>query len=298
MRLLAQLLLVAPMAACAAPLVQDAGELGPDLLESNLGATAVEIRTEDGIVLRGAFVDAGEGAPVVLHLLPSAASTSTGVPAGIGRVGLAGTFETLRSLGWSSLSLDYRGIGRSDGQRDATALGTDGRAMWAEAVGRAGGEPRRVVLRASSLGTLIAADLLSTKEPAAAVLVTPIRSATVVRNAARARGGALGALWAGIVHGRPDLPDLPEVVATSEAPLLLILATDDHYLPPSEAARLEESATAAGHDALTLDGDHASVLLRAFGLEIDDASFSAARTDELIPAERAFLAGLAISPRP
>ena len=71
---------------------------------------------------------AGEGAPVLLHLLPSAASTSTGVPAGIGRVDLTGMFETLRSLGWPSLALDDRGIGRSDGERGAAALATGGRA--------------------------------------------------------------------------------------------------------------------------------------------------------------------------
>lgn len=141
MRLGSSLLLLVSSAACAAPLVQDAGASGPAVLESLRDARAVEVR----------------------------------------------------ALGWSSLVLDYRGLGRSDGRRDAGRLRADGRAMWREAVRRAGGAPGRVVVRAASLGSLVAADLLarggdgidesSDGRPAGAVLVAPVRASTVGRHA-------------------------------------------------------------------------------------------------------------------
>ncbi|MEO0662750.1 MAG: alpha/beta hydrolase [Planctomycetota bacterium] len=292
------LALLALTAACVAPVVQSAGTVGPDLLGPDGGAIPVETVTEDGVTLRGGFVDAGPGAPVVLHLLPSAASTSTGVPAGIGRVGLSGTLATLRALGWSSLVLDYRGVGRSDGSRDARRLPADGRAMWAEAVRRAGGAPDRVVLRATSLGTLVAAELLATEgagqgAPRAAALAAPVRAATVVRNGARERHGAVAAWWAGLLHSAPNVPELEDVVASERVPLLLVLSENDGYLPPAETERVRRAALEAGHEAVVLDGDHARTVLRTWGMDVDQAGFSGRRTPELLDAERRFLAWVA-----
>ncbi|MEL6713373.1 MAG: alpha/beta hydrolase, partial [Planctomycetota bacterium] len=231
-------------------------------------------------------------------LLPSAASTSTGVPAGIGRVGLSGTLATLRALGWSSLVLDYRGVGRSGGSRNARRLPADGRAMWAEAVRRAGGAPDRVVLRATSLGTLVAAELLATEgagqgAPRAAVLAAPVRAASVVRNGARERHGAFAAWWAGLLHSAPNVPELENVVASERVPLLLVLSENDGYLPPAETERVRRAALEAGHEAVVLDGDHARAVLRTWGMDVDQAGFSGRRTPELLDAERRFLAWVA-----
>ncbi len=291
---------------CVAPLVQDAGLAGPDVLEPGTAAQLVEVRAGDGVTLRGAFLDAGPGAPVVLHLLPSGASTRTGVPAGIGRIGLSGTLETLRAHGWSSLVLDYRGVGRSDGERDAGQLSVDGRAMWDEALRRAGGAPSRVVVRATSIGTLVAAGLLATGSapsgrhtsdaPGAAVLVTPVRAPSVVMNAARERGGTLAAWWARMVHTTPAMPDLTTVVASGRIPLLLVLAADDPYLPAREAEQLHATATGAGHRVEVLKGSHARTVLRAWGFDLDEEGFAGRRVTGLMDAERQFLDNLELTP--
>ena len=120
-----------------APLVQDAGSAGPLAPPERPGWEPASIVTADGITLRGTFFRAPDEKLIVLHLLPSGASARTGVPAGIGRIGLTPVAETLRGEGVSSLIIDYRGTGDSDGARDTARLLDDGRSMWREAVRRA-----------------------------------------------------------------------------------------------------------------------------------------------------------------
>lgn len=294
-------LLLFASSACTASLVQDAGEIGPSILESLEDARAVAIDTADGAVLRGAFLEARPGAPVVLHLLPTATSTRTGLPGGVGRIGLDRTLEVLRESGWSSLVLDYRGVGASTGERDSNHLRADGRAMWDEALRRSGGKPERVVLRAASLGTLVAADLLQvTGEtpdpgPAGAVLFAPIDATTVVRNAGRDRLGSLGGWWAEWTHRTPNFPALGSVTEASQAPLLIVLPADDLYLPPGEAEVLRERASRAGQRVVTLEGEHARCVLRAWNFDIDVGGFAARRTHRLLDAEARFLEGLGLT---
>lgn len=280
---------------CAAPLVQDAGSGGPSVLEQIVDARAVAVTADDGIPLRGAFVSAGVSAPVVLHLLPSGASVSTGVPAGIGRVGLAATIESLRDAGWSSLMLDHRGVGDSRGRRGVEHLIEDGRVMWREAVRLAGGSEERVVVRAGSLGSLIAADLLASDlaaggaRPGGIVLFAPVRASTVVRNAARAHRSGIAAWWAAMFYEGPAAPELEDAVRTADVPLLVFLPESDTYLPVGEAALVRDAVADADQQLVDLPGDHQSVILRSWGFEIDDESFSGRRVDDLLPAEERFL---------
>jgi hypothetical protein len=285
--------------ACTAPLVEDDGAAGPAVLDSLGDAQAVEIATPSGPVLRGAFLEAAPDAPVVLHLLPTGASTRTGVPGGVGRVALDGALEALRQLGWSSLVVDYRGVGSSDGERSPRLLGEDGHAMWQEAVQRAGGAPERVVIRATSLGTLVAADLLlsetlSEDQAAGALLFAPIDAATIVPNAARFRYGALAGWWAGWTHRSPDFPEVVEAVASTGPPMLIVLPAQDPYLPPEEAARVRETAAAAGQRVETLDGEHARTVLRAWNFDVDVDGFGGRRVPQLLDAEVSFLRGLGL----
>lgn len=286
---------------CTAPLVEDAGAAGPALLESLTDARAIEVSTPSGQVLRGAFLEAGPEAPVVLHLLPTGASTRTGVPGGIGRVALDGTLLALQQLGWSSLVIDYRGVGDSDGDRSPELLREDGRAMWREAVLRAGGAAERVVVRATSLGTLIAADLLRAgnalggSQPAGALLFAPIDAETIVPNAARSRYGTLAGWWAGWTHRTPDFPGLVAAASSIDPPLLIVLPARDPYLPPEEAARVRDAAVAAGHRVETLDGEHARTVLRAWNFDVDVDGFGARRMPELLAAEASFLQSLGLT---
>jgi hypothetical protein len=113
-------------------------------------ARHIEVARSDGTALRGVFAPAHDGAPVVLVLQEASAS------AGATRLGWGKLAWQLRDLGFATLVVDYAGVGLSAGERDVRNLLEDARTMWAEALARAGGDPQRVVLRASSLGTIAA----------------------------------------------------------------------------------------------------------------------------------------------
>lgn len=273
-----------------APLVQSAGEVGPSALEQLTGAVPIAVRTDTDATLRGLHLP-GDTAPplVVLHLLPSGASVTTGMPVGIGRHGLASTLTTFARLGCGSVLIDYRGVGDSDGPRDPAGLLADGQAMWRKAVELADGQADRVVIRAASIGTVIAADLLASgHRPAAAILIAPVRASTITYHGARAQYGWLAAWFADLLYRAVPAPDLETVLATTPVPVLLVLPDQDVYLPPDERRLIE--AAASSHQVVHYPGDHHVTVPRMWGFSIDLEQMSGRATPELIDAEREFLA--------
>lgn len=274
-----------------APLVRSAGEAGPSALEQLAEAVPVSVRADAETTLRGLHLPGDAVLPlVVLHLLPSGASVTTGMPAGIGRWGLASTLTTLGRIGCGSVVMDYRGVGASGGQRDTARLLDDGRAMWHEAVELAGGRPDRVVIRAASIGTLIAADLLAAgHRPAAVILIAPVRASTITRHAVRARYGKLAATLAHGLYRAVPAPDLEVVLATSSVPMLLVLPEQDRYLSQNERRLIEDAAAAASHQVFTYPGDHQVTVLRMWGYTIQVEPLSGRATPELVATEQEFL---------
>lgn len=272
-----------------APLVQDAGTKGPSVLATMSGSRSVTATASDGVALRGAFVAATGPAPVVLHLLPSGASVQTGVPIGIGRVGLASSFQALKREGLSSVVFDYRGVGCSDGHRDTGRLLDDGRAMWHEAVRLAGGQ-ERVIIRAGSLGTLVAAALLDDgAEPAGVILFAPVRSSTIARHAiASGRGRAVALLTAGLYRAI-DAPDLEDVAAISSIPMLVVLPTHDEFLPVQEAGIITTAFETGGHAVARFQGDHQTAILRSWNFVLEPGGHAGRQVEALGDAELEFL---------
>lgn len=272
------------------PLLPDVGDSGPSVLDTLPDAQPATAIAADGFDLRGASVVASPTAPVVLHLLPSGASVVTGVSAGIGRVGLASSLESLRQVGFSSVVFDYRGIGASEGRKNADQFLDDGRAMWREAVRLAGGHEDRVVIRAGSLGTLVAADLLGEgARPSGVILFAPIRSSSAVRNAVASRYGALWAAFASGVYKSPDAPDLEAVARDIPVPMLIVLPAEDQYFPKDEATLVANAAREAGHIVIDDPGDHQTTVLRSWNFEIDPNGFGGRRVETLTDAELRFL---------
>jgi len=270
---------------CVAPIVLEAGvdELRLDGFPG--GTTTAEATTVDAITLRGVFVPAGEGAPVVLHLLPAGTSITSGVN---GIAGMMRTMAVLRRHGFASLALDYRGIGVSDGERDPERLVDDGAAMWAEALKRAGGDPGAVVVRAVSLGSIPGAALVERGEdPGALVLFAPIRTATIAGNAARERYGAVLGAFLALFLRAPGEVSLLDALRSPKVSTLLYVAEDDAYLPDDERAEVLEAARAAGHETVVFGGDHQELALRAYCFEL--GPYHGGLVDELLPDEHAFL---------
>jgi pimeloyl-ACP methyl ester carboxylesterase len=281
--LVASFLLEFSGAACTAPLVERAGLTTlPPLPE---GMVPIRCRTEDGVELSGIHVDGGPDAPLILHLLPRGASATNG------RAPFAGFHDLLTALGragWSQLVIDYRGVGSSTGARDPDALALDARAMLRCARELVDGDTGRIVIRASSLGTLAAACVIGEgAEFPAIVLIAPVDARTVVRRAARERLGAVFGGVASLVLRRPDLPSLRDVLPSIGSPTLVLLAEDDPLLPERDHLALRAAASAANVRFRDTALDHEQLVLRTLGFALDEEG---GRVDPtLIPVEHAFL---------
>lgn len=225
------------------------------------GTEAVELPVADGESLRGVFVPSEPGAPVVLHLLESSGSVASQY------LGYENVLDEMAGMGFASLIVDYRGVGRSDGDRSPRNLAADADAMWAEAERRAGGDPGRVVVRAVSIGALAAA-ILARRDvhPAAWIFIAPVRAESVVRHfAAWQYPGLLGRLAAACFRPVADV-DLVATVRALREPLWVVSPADDELLPPDEQARLREAVEAAGGTWTVSSSSHPYTTLGAHGI--------------------------------
>ncbi len=272
---------------CVAPIVLEAGTSELRLEGFPDGTVLAEAVADDGVTLRGVFVPAGAGAPVVLHLLPAGASITTGLN---GLAGVKQTMGVLREHGFASLALDYRGVGASGGDRDSSRLTDDGATMWVEALRRTEGDPGAIVVRAVSLGAIPAAALVEGGErPGALVLFAPVRARTIAQNAARDRYGSLLGALIGAFLSRPAEVSLVQVLRETTVPTLLLAAEDDAYLPDDERDEVLAAAQAGGHTTLVREGDHQQLTLRAYCFDL--GVHRSGVIEELLEAEREFLEG-------
>ena len=209
----------------------------------------------DAGFLRGVWVPSDAGAPVVLHLLESKGSvtdeayhwatspTSASIVAPHARE----IFGELANAGFASLAVDYRGVGASDGERSPRNLARDAQVAWDEALRRAGGRPERVVVRATSIGTLATAHLLEAgARPAAVLLASPVLAETVVDRFGRAVHGAfLYGLAAPFLQDVTDA-DLVSAVRACQAEVAVWVLAGDELFPIEDQALLRAATEDAG----------------------------------------------------
>lgn len=236
------LLLALSASACLTPPVVLAGESLPlDEALARLPAPneAVELTAIDGATLRGAYVPAGEGAAVVLHLFGATDSF------GSRKFSQRPHVSQLRDLGLASLLVDYRGVGLSEGERSAEHLGDDAWTLWQEALRRAGGDPARVGIRATSLGTMATALLLERgARPGAITLIAPVLPETVVRRYARFEHGRIVSWIARMLFDAVAEVDMLAQLRGYEGPLLFCGSEADEFLSDDERAELQRLAAA------------------------------------------------------
>lgn len=179
-------------------------------------------------------------------------------------------------LGAQVVSVDYTGVGASDGERSSDWIRRDARLAWEEALRRAGGDEKRVVIRASSLGTLAAASLLQEGlRPAALVLVAPVRDETVVRNA----GSLLVSPWLAALTSwifRPPVGvDLALEIRRSGVPTLVVLPAADDFLGLHEGEMLRDAVSQGIGACVTRGRSHIMLALRGRSLLPVEAWFLA-----------------------
>lgn len=221
----------------------------------------IEVARPDGAVLRGMFAPAHEGAPVVL-LLQEASASAAALHLGWGKLAWQ-----LRDLGFATLVLDYGGVGLSAGERDVRNLRADALAMWGEALARAGGDPQRVVVRGTSLGTIATALLLQAGvQPGGVIAIAPVRADTAAERFARFFYGELAARFAWFCYGPIAPVDVPAELARATLPEMVITPQEDVFLDEADlhAFDLGAGRRAAGHTRRA--GDHLLVSFLAHRL--------------------------------
>ncbi len=252
--------LLASTGSTAPPALLEAGYPSLDLDQGHfpLGSECVELPVRGG-VLRGVYVPAGSGAPLVLHLLESSGSVTYGTEHLLGYPLL----HELRELGCASLMIDFRGIGASEGSRMPTKMVGDTRVMWAEALRRAGGGAR-ILLRGMSLGTLALASLLEAgARPAGVIMVAPVRAETVARNWFHHYHHHWLARASTLLLRKPVRVRMVRVLEEWRGPLLVTAPHQDYVLPVAEQELLRVAALANGASWVGTPYSHAGHVVEA-----------------------------------
>lgn len=130
--------------------------------DDGLDYETVWLTTEDGVRIEAWYVPAPAARGVVLLAHGNAGSIAL-------RVDYALMFYR---LGYSTLLLEYRGYGRSEGKPSEQGTYADARAAWRYLVTERGFPPGRIVLVGESLGGAVVARLAAEEQPGALVLAS------------------------------------------------------------------------------------------------------------------------------
>lgn len=192
------------------------------------GGQDVTLTTSDGVAL-GAW-----------YLPPTGTCTAAVLVApgnGGNRAGRVGLAEAINERGPGVLVLDYRGYGGNEGSPSARGLALDVRAGRDFLLEDAGVPPGELVYLGESLGTGVVSELAAAHPPAALVLRSPFTS---LSDMARALYG---------VTPGPLLRDrypVQEHMRSIEAPVAVVLGTEDSVVPADQSRDVAQAARAAG----------------------------------------------------
>lgn len=209
------------------------------------GVEEVSFTTEDELTLRAWFLasDQSRGAVVVLN--GNAGNRSHRLPLG----------EALAAAGYSVLLADYRGYGGNPGSPTEDGLALDARAALGYLEDRVGSDP--VIFFGESLGAGVAIGLALEQPPDALILRSPFSSLPEI--------AAVHYWWLpSSLLLRDRYPNMARI-GDIEAPLLVIVGSEDGIVPPDQSLALYEEANlpkqlvtvdGAGHnDVALLDGE-------------------------------------------
>jgi fermentation-respiration switch protein FrsA (DUF1100 family) len=211
---------------------------------------SVTITTSDRIKLHGWFVPAQQERGVLLFFHGNAGNISH-------RLDLLKIFH---NLGLSSLIIDYRGYGQSQGKITEQGTYLDAEAAWQYLTRGRNVPAEKIVIFGMSLGGAIAANLAARQQPAALILGSSFTSVP-----------DMGA------HLYPILPvrllsrfryDTRESLKSVTCPVLVIHSPDDEIIPFINGSKLFEAAKEP-KSFLEIHGGHNDGFLTSGKLYVD-----------------------------
>ena len=197
----------------------------------------VSIETEDGLKISGWFVPAEQSRGVVLFFHGNAGNISHRLD----------SLEPFHRLGLSTLIIDYRGYGQSEGKPTEAGTYLDAEAAWRYLVNERHVSPSEIILFGRSLGGAIAAWLAVTHPPQALILESTFTS---VPDVAAQAYPILPVRPLSRIHYN-TLQRLPEI----NVPLLIVHSPNDEVIPYSHGQKLYAAANEP-KEFLQLRGGH------------------------------------------
>jgi fermentation-respiration switch protein FrsA (DUF1100 family) len=198
---------------------------------------SVDIITADDVKLHGWFVTAEPARATLLFFHGNAGNISHRID----------SLRIFHDLGLSTLIIDYRGYGQSEGKPSEQGLYADSEAAWRYLMSERGIPPRQIIIFGRSLGGAVAAWLAARHQPRMLILESTFTSA-------------------------PDMaaelyPFLPTHLLTRlqydtrsnlervSCPVLIVHSRDDEIIPFQHGQRLYDTAREPKR-LLEIRGDH------------------------------------------
>jgi fermentation-respiration switch protein FrsA (DUF1100 family) len=208
---------------------------GPDAV--GLAYETIHIVTEDDVRLHGWFVPSPSPRGVVLFFHGNAGNISHRLD----------SLKIFHDLKFSTLIVDYRGYGASEGRISENGTYRDAEAAWRYLTEERGVPAAQIVLFGRSLGGAVAAYLASRQDPAALIVESGFVS---VPDMAAKLYPWFPARWLARI-GYPT----GEFLGAATCPVLIVHSRDDEIIPYDQGEALFERA-GQPKQFLTLRGDH------------------------------------------
>ena len=190
----------------------------------------INLQTEDGTILRGVWTQSDNPDASIILFFQGVGGHLGGIKEGGPGSVIHRFARSAKAFGFSSLVVDYRGVGISDGTPSIEHMASDVQAIWNRALKYADGDESRIILRGVSLGTLAAARLIRDgANPRCALFHCPIRSETAINNFLDDKNPIFRAL-ASLFIKSYDYVNIIDLLNTTHVPFYLSLAGMDPFL--------------------------------------------------------------------
>lgn len=208
----------------------------------DLNYTTVNITTKDGIKLHGWLIPAEQQRGVILFFHGNAGNISHRLE----------SIRLFNLLQLTTLIIDYRGYGQSEGKPSELGTYLDAQAAWQHLTEERHIPPDNIIIFGRSLGGAIATELATKTTPKALIVESTFASAAEI---------------AADIY--PYLPtkwllrfnyNTSERLQSISVPKLIIHSTDDEIIPYKHAETLYANAKPT-KQLLTIQGDHNSGFL-------------------------------------
>lgn len=205
--------------------------------DAGLSFETIQLETSDGIKLHAWFVPAPRPRGVLLYFHGNAGNISHRLEA----------LSQFHRLGMSTLILDYRGYGQSEGSPSEEGTYRDAEAAWQYLTVVRGLQPEQIILLGRSLGGAIASWLAGRVRPRALVIESTFTSIPD-------RGAEVYPFFPVRMLARIEYNTL-EYIGNVRCPLLIVHSPEDEIVPFSHGQRLFDAA-GLPKEFLQISGGH------------------------------------------